>query len=86
MFHGIQSLCKVSQDYSVLANQPEAREKAATILRSAEWGRRLGKMKGKMKVSYTKAFRGDISEKRKVASLLLRKPQADLDTVIQYCW
>lgn len=62
--------------------QPVLMERAATILRSAEWGKRLGKFN----VPYTEAFRGGLEERKKVGGALLRVRELDLDTVIQYCW
>lgn len=61
---------------------PPLRKKSAAILRSAEWGKRLGSYK----VSYTEAFRGGLEERRKVASALFRVRELDMDTVVQYCW
>lgn len=51
------------------------------ILKSAEWGKRLGQHK----VAYTEAFRGGLEERRKVAGALLRCREMDLDTVVKYC-
>ena len=62
--------------------QPVLVERVVTILRSAEWGKRLGKFN----VPYTKAFRGGLEECKKVGGALLRVRELDLETVIQYCW
>lgn len=60
---------------------PPLCERSAAILRSAEWGKRLGLYK----VSYTKAFRGGLEERKVVANELFGVKELDMETVIQYC-
>ena len=58
------------------------RDKSLAVLRSAEWGKKLSIYK----VSYTRAFRGGMKERKKVGAALLRNKDIDLKSVIQYCW
>ena len=69
-------------DYGLITRQQAVKEMSSTILRSAEWGKRLGAYK----VAYTGAFRGGAPEKKKVGGALLRCKELDVDTVVQYCW
>lgn len=44
-FPYIQALCKLAIDYGSLTGQSSVVEQAATVLRSAEWGKHLSKYK-----------------------------------------
>ena len=80
--HTSQALCKLCLDYGHIMKQPALVERSKAILRSAEWGKRLGQHG----VLYTKAFRGGMEEKKKVADALLRNREVELSTVLEYCW
>ena len=75
------ALCKLCLDYSLITRAGAVRQEAATILKSAEWGKRLGQHK----VAYTEAFRGGLEERRKVVGALLRCKELDLETIVKYC-
>ncbi|XP_064403489.1 kinetochore-associated protein 1-like isoform X2 [Halichondria panicea] len=74
------SLCNLALDYGCITNQTQLSKQAGTIRSSAEWGKRLSKVK----ISFTEAFRGGNEEKMKVTTTLFRSNLADIETVLQY--
>ncbi len=75
-----QSLCNLALDYGRMTNQTQLSELAGSIRSSAEWGKRLSKIK----ISFTEAFRGGNEEKMKVTTTLFGSNLADIETVLQY--
>ena len=77
----LQSLCKLTIDYSLMVGEPSVKEHSVAILTSAQWGKKLGRHK----ISFTEAFRGGVDEKKKVASTLFRNKQVEMELILDYC-
>ncbi len=67
-------------DYSCITGQTNLSKNAGSIRNSAEWGKRLSKLK----ISFTEAFRGGYEERKKVVDSLFRNELVDIDTILQY--
>ena len=81
IFAHTQSLCNLAINYGHISGQSQLSDLAMSIRSSAEWGKRLSRVK----VSFTEAFRGGMEEKKAVAEVLFRNKMVDIDTVQQYC-
>ena len=77
----LQSLCKLTIDYSLMVGEPSVKEHSVAILTSAQWGKKLGRHN----ISFTEAFRGGVDEKKKVASTLFRNKQVEMELILDYC-
>lgn len=77
----VQSLCDLAVDYCRIAQQPALKDLSLSIRDSAEWGKKLSKVK----ISYTEAFRGGQEDKKRVATALFKSKEVDVETILQYC-